>query len=192
MFACARAAVIVDRVDRVGKNLGGLYAINTWGAVLGCFLAGFVFLPGLGVSLTLRIAAGINFLIGIIGLSIARRVDSGARIASPGANAVEAAPETLDVSESGAGLRALLWISVFASGFSVLALEVIWTRILVFFLRYTVYAFSTMLTAFLMGLALGAFLSSRLVDRRRRIVAWLGGLQVLVGVVAVLSLRTHW
>lgn len=44
----------------VGARVGTLYAVNTFGAVLGTFLAGFVLLPGLGLAWTNRIAGLTN------------------------------------------------------------------------------------------------------------------------------------
>ena len=45
--------------DRVGRLVGRLYALNTLGAALGCFLAGFVLIRWAGVMGTLYIAASI-------------------------------------------------------------------------------------------------------------------------------------
>lgn len=44
----------------VGARVGTLYAVNTFGAVLGTFLAGFLLLPGLGLAWTNRIAGLTN------------------------------------------------------------------------------------------------------------------------------------
>ena len=57
MLRCGRAArlhrllgrdLVADDPDRIGGKVGLLYAINTFGAVLGTFIAGFVavFAPG--------------------------------------------------------------------------------------------------------------------------------------------------
>ena len=42
------------------RPLSLLYALNTFGAVVGAAAAGFVLLPGLGLTRTLLIAAGLN------------------------------------------------------------------------------------------------------------------------------------
>jgi len=51
------------------------------------------------------------------------------------------------------------------SGFCALGYEVLWTRMLVFFLGSTTYAFSTMLAAFLFGIAFGSLIFAWLADR---------------------------
>ncbi len=72
------------------------------------------------------------------------------------------------------------------SGFTALAYEVIWTRLLVFLLTNSVYAFSIMLTTFLLGLALGSFLGGKLADRRKNLTALLGWMEIGIGVTALL------
>jgi len=66
------------------------------------------------------------------------------------------------------------------AGLYSLAYQVIWTRILLFVLTTTAYAFATMLTAFLTGIALGSMISARwLVPRLRRPLLWFGVLEIL-------------
>jgi len=77
------------------------------------------------------------------------------------------------------------------SGFAALALQVLWSRTLVFrfdVLKNTTYSFSAMLTVFLIGLAAGSALMTRVVDRQRDPVRLYGLLQVLTGLTAALSL----
>ena len=109
----------------MGKRVGGLYAINTWGAVAGCFLSGFVFLPNLGISTTLYVAAAVNLAIGIIGLIVSGRLEPPQVERSK-----DEAPDLARVPKQAVAdvsplVSGLLWFSVFASGLSVLALEVI-------------------------------------------------------------------
>ena len=52
--------------ERVGKDVGLLYGLNTFGAVIGCFAAGFILIQHLGVRQTAYSAAALNILIGII------------------------------------------------------------------------------------------------------------------------------
>ena len=50
---------------RVGSSVGGIYAANTLGAIVGSVLAGFVLLPRWGSFTSLRAAAMINLLLGL-------------------------------------------------------------------------------------------------------------------------------
>src|SRR5258706_2238054 len=58
----ATLPVLVAHVERdlVGAGLARLYAVNTFGAVAGSIAAGFVLLPGIGLSATTVIAAALN------------------------------------------------------------------------------------------------------------------------------------
>ena len=56
----------------LGARLSQLYWVNTAGAVLGTFAAGFLLLPTLGLRLTLGIAVALNLLAGAVALGLAR------------------------------------------------------------------------------------------------------------------------
>ena len=58
---------------RVGLRIGTLYSVNLFGAVAGAFLAGFAFLPGLGIRWTNVIAASFNLTLAAVVL-VARRL----------------------------------------------------------------------------------------------------------------------
>ncbi len=58
------AKLLVDRVEGLGRRVGDLYALNTFGAVLGSAAAGFVLLPAIGVRATTVLAAALNLAIG--------------------------------------------------------------------------------------------------------------------------------
>jgi len=53
----------------IGKSIGTAYAMNTIGAILGSFVAGFIFLPLLGKENGLRISAGIQIFTSLFALT---------------------------------------------------------------------------------------------------------------------------
>lgn len=69
----------------------------------------------------------------------------------------------------------------FLSGISGLIYEVIWVRMLGFVFGTTVYAVSTVLTAFMAGLALGSFWFGRFIDKRKDPLAMYGRLEIGIG-----------
>jgi spermidine synthase len=71
------------------------------------------------------------------------------------------------------------------SGFIALSYEVIWSRVLALIIGSSVYAFSIMLTTFLVGLAAGASVASRVVDRIRRPALAFALIEVGVGVTSI-------
>src|SRR5262245_61897390 len=82
--------------------------------------------------------------------------------------------------------RRLLLALFFLSGISGLLYEVAWTRLLHLLFGDTVLAISTVLAAFMAGLALGSFWSGRYVDRRPPTIGLYALLEAAIGLSAVL------
>ena len=129
---------------------GGLYAANTAGATLGCMLAGFLGIGGLGIRATAGIAALANLLCGLTAVLVFRRV----------AKAVQQAPidEAAPVpsAEADPRRRPLVFAAAGLAGASALGVEILWTRVLIPYVNSSSYAFSAILATYLAGLALGA------------------------------------
>lgn len=81
----------------------------------------------------------------------------------------------------------MLGVIFLFSGVSGLLYEVVWLRILIRVFGVTLDAVSTILTAYMAGLALGALLAGRLADRTRRPLAWYAGVEAGIGLCAALS-----
>jgi spermidine synthase len=169
----------VAREDRVGGRIGLLYAINTTGAIVGSLVAGFYFISELGVSRSFQIAAVANIVIGVI--AIVAGMSMPAQASGSVSSTQMTPPATVTTQQ-----RLVLW-TFFVSGLMSLALEIIWFRMLVVFLRPTAYAFTIMLACVLAGIALGSAIASPLLRQRRNWIAVLAGIQALIGVAAVLS-----
>jgi spermidine synthase len=56
-------------LPELGKSIGSAYAVNTLGAILGSFIAGFIFIPFFGKENGLRITTGLQILVSLIGLA---------------------------------------------------------------------------------------------------------------------------
>ncbi len=168
-------------VGSVGKQTGIFYAVNTAGAVLGTLLAAFVLIRTLGVTMTLVATGVANLIIAVVAWRV------GADEGAPAEDAPDDDAGASDAEHPPRVVRAAT--AAFAvSGFCALAYEVLWTRILVFFLGSTTYAFATMLAAFLTGIAAGSAYASRWVERANRPAALLGAAQVAIGISAVVLL----
>lgn len=152
------ARQVADDPDRIGGKVGTLYAINTFGAVAGTFLAGFVLVPQLGVRETLWITAAVNALLGLAAIGLSGRLPRPATVAStPTPEEAERPGRIIAETPNRTRRRIPLVLIVFGlSGFGALVLEVAWTRVLALVMGSSVYAFSLMLLAFLVGLAAGS------------------------------------
>jgi spermidine synthase len=155
-----------------GPRISVIYATNTAGAVAGALLAGYYLIGAHGTTATFRLAALVNVLVGLFAMLLAA-VLSLARTQNH-AHAVS----TIDARAVSEPLPRIA-VAIFAlSGFAALALEVVWFRILVYFVPATTYAFSTMLAAVLLGLAVGAYASMPWLRRTGRLLSGLAGLQL--------------
>ncbi|MFY3742676.1 fused MFS/spermidine synthase [Anaeromyxobacter sp. Red801] len=174
----------------VARQLSLLYGLNTLGAVVGALTAGFVLLPRLGVTTTLLMTAGVSIAVGAASM-VLQRMESLVRVsparraaAGDGAGAAEPARGS---SDDFAARLTLLGIGL--SGFCALGYEVLWTRMLTLVVGTSVYSFTVMLVAFLVGIALGSYafgLVRRLfVGGRHAGVLLFGGIQVLIGLSAL-------
>ncbi len=184
----------------LGQEIGLLYGINTTGAIVGALLAGFVLIPATGLQGAFRIAAAVNALIGIAAILASaradvavRRSDTGparSRQASPFLRAGEAAPArpAADIEVSAWTRRAVLVVFCLSGAVS-LALEVLWFRVLVIFLRPTTYSFTLMLGTVLGGIALGSYLATPVLKRGRHLLAWLVALELAIAVFALSSFQ---
>lgn len=144
----------IRRTEQSGTRVGLLYGVNTLGATVGCFMAGFLFIEALGITKTIHLAAATNillafvfFLFGIF-LDFPKREKMEQRIVNEESVGATLQPKYAILILIGYGL----------AGFVSLSYEVLWTRLLVFKLHTTVYAFAIMLTTFLVGIGLGSLI----------------------------------
>ncbi len=80
----------------------------------------------------------------------------------------------------------LIYFIFFGSGISGLMYEVVWLRMLARIMGVTIYATSTVVAAFMAGLALGSFLFGRFIDRREDPLRVYATLEFLIGTTALL------
>lgn len=146
----------VRNEEEVGSGVGFLYFINTAGATVGAFLAGFVLITVLGVNGSIWTAALINLLVGGIVLFYANKMR------------MEIAPINANISKNSQNLNShqiSILLAFALMGFAALSLEVFWTRVLILFYGGSVYAFTTVLVTFLLGIALGSSIGAWVIKR---------------------------
>ena len=172
--------------ERLGLHVGGLYAINTLGAVTGAFLAGFVLIGAYGLFETQCIAAGCNFVVGIVAIVLSLITE---RRAAPAVEVLPAQPAPAIPANLLWRIRWVLF-TAFVTGIVSLASQVMWSRSLIFafeYLKNTTYSFSAMLTVFLAGLALGSALIGLFVDRHTHPFRLYGTLLAMIGTTIIIS-----
>ncbi|MEK7705005.1 MAG: fused MFS/spermidine synthase [Myxococcota bacterium] len=150
---------VTDSLGEVGRQVGLLYGINLFGAMVGAALAGFWWIPSLGLAHTNILAVSLDASIGLVAIA------AGFKITRAAAPAVR---ELQSVALLRPGARLLVGV-LFATGFAAMALQVLWTRALGTALGPSTYAFATIVCAYLLGLALGGVIAAQVADRIVRV-----------------------
>ncbi|MBX7219756.1 MAG: fused MFS/spermidine synthase [Blastocatellia bacterium] len=207
----ALAKFVVTEAGQIGTRISSLYAVNTYGAAFGVFSVTYFILGSLGIYGTLGLAIVGNLVIFLL-VNRLRRVDTV--VAEPLVE-VAASPEAEPVSDSTwldrlavrlgldaaqAGTEpevspklAARWLYgfAFASGLLSFVYEVTWTHVLAQTIGTSVYAFGTMLTTMLLGIALGSQILGATIRKMKHAEANLALTQILLGAV-VLALLPVW
>jgi len=158
-----------------GRRIALLYFLNSLGAVVGVLAGIFVLVPHAGLPGASLIAGIANVL-----LAIAVYVVAGnARQPSSRGDA------TRDVRAAAPWL--LLAVAAL-TGLASFGYEIAWIRMLSLVLGASTHAFELMLASFILGLALGGAWIRRRIDRLRAPRAFLGYVQIAMGLAALASI----
>lgn len=168
---------IVHSHGRDASSVTRLYACNLAGAILGTLMAGFVLLPTLGIKITIVVAAGLNVLVGAIAiLAEQNSINQQKRLRQVVAESATALVKTINGHS--------FWMAAAAvSGFVTISTQVAWTRLLTMVIGSSTYAFSLVVSLFLIGLAGGAWIVGR-----AKFTAWLRRAVLLTELLTALSL----
>lgn len=165
------------KMKTAGSGIGSLYTINTLGAVLGTFVSGFFLIPMLGLRMTVLIAAAVNFIILVVIFLLTR----GETATFKGKGLFKIKIKKIDE-------RWILGV-YFICGFTALAYEVIWNRVLTLYLGSSVYAYSIMLAVYLLGVTLGSGIMSFYVIRLKNPVGVFAFIQILLALDLILIIN---
>lgn len=185
------SGLVADISRSVDGRLPFLYGFNTFGAVVGAAVAGFVLLRQVTVTSTMLVAVALNIFVAVLALLLHKRVPSGCN--QQAGNQESSGLLPADQSAMATPCRLVLW-GIGVSGFCALGYEILWTRILGIVVGASVYGFTIMLVAFLTGISAGSAvygMVTRLVERRygavpvRLSIALFGLVQVLIGASAL-------
>ncbi|MGD2080186.1 MAG: fused MFS/spermidine synthase [Nitrospirota bacterium] len=176
-FPAMIAGAAPDSPFRRTARTGYLYSVNTLGAALGTYVAGWILLLEFGVRTTLGVAFGLYMLAALSALLGSRALKGIYREAAPEPQPERAAAGVLDV-----GLWRFLAIATFGIGFVSLAYEVLLTRLIILYLGNTIRVFPLVLAAFLLGIGISAITGTWLYGVLRRKT---GRADSLFGIIAL-------
>ncbi|MBN1442884.1 MAG: fused MFS/spermidine synthase [Planctomycetes bacterium] len=175
----------------VAWDFGRLYAFNTFGAVAGAFLTGAFGIPMLGLWGCILTAAFIDFGIASAVFVMSR----GATHPEAAAAHAAEAHSPRGVTDSEAELEPPpawdLRIPVLAfalSGFANMILQIAWTKALTGTIGNSTYAFTIIVTLFILGIGIGGMIAARLADRLHNIPLHLGRLLMVTAAYVLLTI----
>ena len=191
------ARFFVRAPQRIGWPVGMLYGINTFGAVVGTAVTGFLLIPKLGVKNTIYLGCLLNFAICGAGMWLFVRAPEWSaeeeqgeeeaemqRAGGKPAPTVNSQPEAISMPD-GRWVLFIVLAGYGLSGFAALVYEIAWTRALTLMIGSSVYAFTLMLSAFILGLAAGSMIYARFADRARDPLLHLAVIEAAIGLSAL-------
>ncbi len=173
---------------RTGRILSLLYFANSLGAAAGVLVAGFYLIGLAGLPGTLLTAALINLLVGLVVL-IAVKMHQPQSPAAPDAAIETPAPVPLALPLP--RLWRTLLVVAAGTALSSFIYEIAWVRMLALVLGSATHSFEVMLSAFILGLALGAYWVRNRADTFRDPIRALGITQWAMGALAIATLGAY-
>jgi predicted membrane-bound spermidine synthase len=164
-----------------GRSISVLYFTNSMGAVIGVLLSGFVLVAEVGLPGTIMAAALVNILLALMVYFVAKHL----------AASQAAAPATVRPPLPLRTLQTPLLIVALVTGLSSFVYEVTWIRMLSMVLGASTHAFEFMLSAFILGLALGGLWLRKRIDAFPNPLRALGIIQLLMGLLALASVLAY-
>ena len=208
-FPLMTAGALRRTSARAGRTISLLYFANSLGAAGGVLVAGFLLIQIAGLPGTLAAAAMINLVVAGAVFLVARRrqgedadnsgfVRSVANDPRLGATAERAGPSSAMRAAAGQqeaapseALTALLLAVSFGTAVSSFIYEIGWIRMLSLVLGSATHSFELMLSAFILGLASGAYAIRLRSDTGASSIRTLAFVQLAMGALAVATLPLY-
>jgi len=193
-FPLMSAGVLRLVRNEPGRVLSLLYFANSLGAAGGVLIAGFYLLRAAGLPGTLLAAAIVNAVVFLVTFIAVRWQSMRAEppedaVALPSAE--RRAPSPAVGSTEVDALWRLLLLVTFATAIASFVYEIAWIRMLSLVLGSATHSFELMLSAFILGLSLGALWVHRRADRFVNPLRALGIVQWAMGAAAMATIPLY-
>ena len=179
-------AVSSDGRTGSGRVLANLYFANSFGASVGVLIAGFALISAFGLPGTLTTAAVLNIVVAAMVVAVVQMAQE----------ALDAPVDATPVAEAPVeAVPAWLWRTLMAvalgTAVSSFMYEIAWVRMLSLVLGSATHSFELMLSAFILGLSLGAFWVRKRADRFRDPLRALAVAQWIMGGLAIATMSVY-
>jgi spermidine synthase len=187
-FPLMSAGVLRMQRGSPGRKLSLLYFSNSLGAAVGVLVAGFYLVELAGLPGTLLAAAMLNLLVAAATMGVIVR----ARNQQPAESASSSARSSrTEASKPNPGLERLLLFTSLGTAVASFIYEIDWIRMLALVLGSATHSFELMLSAFILGLAFGAWWVRKRADRMKNPLRTLGLVQWAMGLLALATLPLY-
>jgi spermidine synthase len=169
----------VHSSSRVGFSVAMLYFANTFGSAVACYLCATFLLRDFGQSGSVKVAAGMNALVGLTAILVGR-YDTRQTAQAP------AYTRPQPTQESKFPLR-LAMVIAGLSGFIALGFEIAWFRVFALASKDRAPSFALLLSTYLAGIAAGSYISEKLTEQKssENVTRIVGGLMIAAGALSV-------
>lgn len=177
-FPLMSAGIIRLYPNTPGATLGMLYFTNSLGAAVGVLISVFVLIPAMGLPGAILSAAFLNILLALVVWLVAKDRPAPA----------PAETATAQGESHRSRWSVLLLTIALCSSLASFFYEIGWIRMLSLVLGSSMQAFELMLSAFILGLALGGLWIRRRLDRIADPLRYAGYVQIIMALCAAATL----
>lgn len=173
------STLLIYHAKYEGDMYARIYSFNTFGAVLGAFLGGFLIIPSVGLDGAIYIASGINFFVALQAYVFFKHKSFHILKREK--------PQCHSLLKTNPKLRKKALVVLFVTGFVSIATEIGWTKFLIIFTGSTIYGFSILLTILLFGIAVGAWMVRKYINKIENKTVWLSYALATLGILLILT-----
>jgi spermidine synthase len=183
-----------------GYKTSVIYFVNTMGASLGVLVSGFYLVKIWGLKGAIISAGILDLFVGVCVMLLCLKErfpaktsvgeESGSGDTPPPPQAPPVLPKIILPADKRALYYPLMWISAITAASSFIY-EIGWIRMLSIVLGSSTHSFELMLSAFILGLALGSFFVRNKLDTIQNAPRFLGLVQIIMGASALATLFTY-
>ncbi|MBT3025860.1 MAG: spermidine synthase [Candidatus Thiodiazotropha sp. (ex Ctena orbiculata)] len=180
-FPLLTAGLIRRFPGNSGKTLATLYFINSFGAAIGVLTNAFVLIPNIGLPGAVLTAGLLNVFLAIAVYFLSKGDHYPSTKPASGA----------DSSAISNSVYSYLLVIAAFTGLASFMYEIGWIRMLTMVLGGSTHSFEIMLSAFILGLAIGGFWIRKKIDAFDNPLLVLGIIQLVMGTFAALTIPLY-
>lgn len=182
-FPLMSAGILRIHKEEPGRTISLLYFTNSIGAAAGVLFSGFILIKSVGLPGTIRTAGFINLALAMAVFLLIRKY----AISPQAEPSQQRRPNT---AKRDSMYVVLLSISLL-TGLASFIYEIGWIRMLSLVLGSSTHSFELMLSAFILGLALGGLWIQKRIDSISKPVNYLMIVQIIMGLFAMATLPVY-